>query len=163
MIVKEYKDAIFAPSPNIQGLARELGDAHAKAILTVILIDLIKFFNLGKSMNDEQVAQTVVLIQEEFYMLKPEDFKLCFNNVKKGLYGDVYDRIDGQVIMKWLDKYTIGRMNYSADLQIQRHNEIKAGMHSERQRHDEDRRQKDREIHNQHVQHYIKNLKDNGK
>ena len=42
-----------------------------------IIIDVVMFFNVGKIMNDNQAAQTADLIIEEYYFLKPDDFKLC--------------------------------------------------------------------------------------
>ena len=73
------------------------------------------FFNVGKIMNDNQAAQTADLIIEEYYFLKPDDFKLCFNRAKKGLYGKVYDRIDGAVILEWLGRYEKERGSMAMD------------------------------------------------
>ncbi len=56
-------------------------------------------------MGAEQVKQTVELIIEDYKHLKPEDFKACFNNAKKGHYGKLFDRLDGQIIMQWLCEY----------------------------------------------------------
>lgn len=56
-------------------------------------------------MSAVQVAQTADLVIEEFYYLKPDDLKLCFTKAKKGAYGKLYDRIDGQIILEWLRQY----------------------------------------------------------
>lgn len=69
-------------------------------------------------MNDIQAAQTADLIIEEYYFLKPDDFKLCFTRAKKGYYGKVFDRIDGQVIFEWLNQYTNDRMTTASDTSI---------------------------------------------
>ncbi|WP_455786988.1 DUF6633 family protein [Parabacteroides goldsteinii] len=84
-----------------------------------IIIDVVMFFNVGKIMNDNQAAQTADLIIEEYYFLKPDDFKLCFTRAKKGYYGKVFDRIDGQVIFEWLNQYTNDRMTTASDTSIQ--------------------------------------------
>ena len=76
-----------------------------RSFMVKILNDLLDFFSVGKTMGAVQVAQTADLIIEEYYFLKPDDFKLCFSRAKKGLYGKVYDRIDGQVIFDWLNTY----------------------------------------------------------
>lgn len=70
-------------------------------------------------MGAVQVAGAADLIIDEFYFLKPDDFKLCFNRAKKGYYGKVYDRIDGQVIFEWLNQYTNDRMTTASDTSIQ--------------------------------------------
>ena len=61
-------------------------------------------------MNAEQVAQTAEIILYDYAYLKVEDFKLCFSKAKKGLYGKTYDRIDGQVILDFLNTYVEERI-----------------------------------------------------
>ena len=61
-------------------------------------------------MNENQLAQTINLLVEDFYYLNIEDFKLCFNNAKKGRYGKIYDRIDGMIIYEWVRMYAEDRV-----------------------------------------------------
>lgn len=56
-------------------------------------------------MSDVQIAVTADLIIEEYPYLKTDDLKLCFKNAKKLRYGEVYNRIDGSVVMRWLMEY----------------------------------------------------------
>lgn len=76
-------------------------------------------------MGAVQVASTADLIIEEYYFLKPDDFKLCFTRAKKGYYGKVFDRIDGQVIFEWLNQYTNDRMTTASDTSIQEADRMK--------------------------------------
>lgn len=76
-------------------------------------------------MNDQQIKQTSQLIISEYWFLKPEDFKLCFNQAKKGHYGKVFDRIDGMVIMEWLNQYCQQRTEVADDINFQKHDQIK--------------------------------------
>lgn len=102
--------AVFeSVSPAMAEIAKEFGQTYTRAFMVKMLIDLIDFFSVGKTMGATQVAQTVDLILYEFYYMKPDDFKLCFNRVKRGLYGKVYDRIDGQMIFEWLNQYNRDR------------------------------------------------------
>ncbi|WP_410962762.1 hypothetical protein, partial [Salmonella sp. SAL4446] len=78
---------------------------YIKGLLTIAVVDLVKFFNVGKTMGAEQVAQTVNFILSDFWMLKIDDVKLCFDNAKRGKYGKVYDRMDGAVILEWLQTH----------------------------------------------------------
>lgn len=142
-------------------MKKEYGDVHTKAILTIIIIDVIKFFNVGKSMSNVQVAQTIELIQQEYWMLKPEDFKLCFNNAKKGLYGQVYDRIDGQVILSWIQKHIENRFQHSEQQSIQKHDKLKKETEIIRQQQMQSDKQKTQEIQKIAVQQYINNQKNN--
>lgn len=102
---KTVNDVFDSPTCSIAVVNREFGETHLRAFMVNVLNDLIDFFNVGKSMSAVQVAQTADLVIEEFYYLKPDDFKLCFTQAKKGIYGKLYDRIDGQVILEWLHRY----------------------------------------------------------
>jgi len=157
--IKKFDDVFESLTPSLGGIKKELGDIVTKAILSIILIDLVKFFNIGKSMDDEQVAQTIEMIQDEFYMLKPEDLKLCFSNAKKGKYGKVYDRLDGQIIIEWLTTYFNDRTSYSAEKSFQKHDKLKYENESIRYEQEKIDRKKDQEITKISTQHYIDNLK----
>jgi hypothetical protein len=93
----------------ISSIAVEVGEFRANALIFFIVNDLVNFFNVGKTMDANQIQQTVELIREEYPHLTIEDFKLCFTNAKKGLYGQLYDRIDGQIILGWLERYANSR------------------------------------------------------
>lgn len=102
---KTVNDVFESPTCSIAVVNREFGETHLRAFMVNVLNDLINFFNVGKSMSAVQVAQTADLVIEEFYYLKPDDLKLCFTKAKKGAYGKLYDRIDGQIILEWLRQY----------------------------------------------------------
>lgn len=93
--------------------------------MVYILTDTIQMINVGKSMNDVQIARTADLILDEYYYLKPDDFKMCFNNAIIGKYGKSYDRIDVQVICDWLNQYCNDRANNADDISMNEHNKIK--------------------------------------
>ena len=95
--------------PAIATLRREKGEAVARAVLVLILNDMLNFFNAGNDMNDTQVATTVDFILEEYPYMKTDDITLCFRNAMKGKYGKLYNRIDGQIIMGWIKAYNSER------------------------------------------------------
>ena len=95
-----------------QALGPVQGELYIKGLLTIAVVDLVKFFNVGKTMGAEQVAQTVEFILSDFWMLKIDDIKLCFDNAKRGKYGKVYDRMDGAVILEWLQTHFEARTGH---------------------------------------------------
>lgn len=103
-------DALQSITPALAVFKKEYGEQSLQAILVIILTDVIKFFNTGKTMGQDQLVQTIRLVTEDFYYFNIEDFKLCFNNAKRGRYGKIYDRIDGNVIYEWLQKYSDERI-----------------------------------------------------
>lgn len=108
------------PTPLV-AIGKEYGEIQTAALMTVILNDLIDFFNVANSMNAIQVAYTIRLIRDEYYYFTIEDFKVCFDNAKKGRYGKLYGGIDGSVIMDWLGQYAAERIQAFTD-----HNDQKA-------------------------------------
>jgi hypothetical protein len=98
----------------------------ALLILTILLTELNLFFNIGKNMNPAQIKMTIDLILGDLELknLKPEDFKVCFDGIKRGKYGKLYDRLDGQIIIESLYSYSNEKLSiieqqtikHSADL-----------------------------------------------
>lgn len=102
---KTVNDVLDSPCCSISVMNKEFGEEHLRAFMVKILNEVIDYFSVGKSIGAVQVAQVADLIIEEYYFFKPDDFKLCFNRAKKGIYGKVFDRIDGQVLFEWLSAY----------------------------------------------------------
>lgn len=103
-------------------MKKEKGDGYVKALLTLLIIDTVDFLNLGKTMNNNQVMQTVNLILEDYWHYKADHFVMCFNKAKKGYFGKNYDRIDGQIIFGWLEQFDL---EFSSDVEAERKNESK--------------------------------------
>lgn len=84
------------------------GDINAaQAIVAIAISEVVQFFNVGKTMNDVQVAITSDLIIDRFYYLKLEEIKYCFHRAMCS--GKVYDRLDGNIIIGWLNEYDAER------------------------------------------------------
>lgn len=70
-------------------------------------------------MTDEQTSETALLIAETYPSLNIADINLIFRNAKLGRYGKIYDRLDGQIILEWFDRYFDERCNAAAEQSIQ--------------------------------------------
>mgnify|MGYP000095937313 FL=1 len=77
-----------------------------KMLITIIAINQ-NFFNVGKAMNSQQCQETAFLLYEEYKHETIEDVVMMFKMAKKGMLGDgqVYNRIDGNVILGWMKEY----------------------------------------------------------
>lgn len=98
-------EAFNSKTQSIVKLSKELPVIVLDSLLTIALTDLIESFNIGKTMNDVQVNFTIEAIKTDYYFLKIEELKFCFNEARKGRYGTMYDRIDCAVICGWIEKY----------------------------------------------------------
>lgn len=104
--VRRIEDIVRIERPVALAVIRkQMGDLKVKALLSIMIIDLLDFFSVGKSMGEQQIAYTVTLIQSDYYYFTVEDFKVFFDNCKRGKYGVIYGRIDGNVILGWLEHY----------------------------------------------------------
>lgn len=102
---KTLEDAVNSVTPCLATFKKETSEMSLLAILTIMFNDLIDFFSVGKTMGQSQLVSTIQLVIEDFYYLNIEDFKLCFNNAKRGVYGKIYDRVDGNIIYDWIFRY----------------------------------------------------------
>jgi len=121
--VRTVLDIIKTDSPSLSVIRKDNGEEKTMAAINAVIIDLAKFFSVGRSMNAEQVKETARLVIKSYYYLKVEDLKLFSDNFKAGLYGKTFDRIDGNVILLALAEYVEGRMNAVEAYNLQKHKE----------------------------------------
>lgn len=125
---RTVSDVFYSGMPAMATLKKERGESTARAVLVLLVNDMLDFFNAGNDMNDTQVALTVDFILEEYPYMQADDIALCFRNAMKGKYGKLYNRIDGQIIMGWLREYNRERCTAASE---QSYNEHKAYLSEE--------------------------------
>lgn len=81
-----------------------------RAIVVIAINEVVQFFNVGKTMNKEQVASTADLIISKYFYLNLEELKFCFREAMCS--GKVFDRLDGNIILGWLREYDAKRDEY---------------------------------------------------
>lgn len=110
-------------SLTIINIKKLCGLTYCQSVLSIAIIDLCDFFNITKNMNVEQIGQTINMLIDDYPLntLTIADIKLCFNRIKAGKYGKIYDRMDGGVIMDALNEYWNERMQLADDMQYNEH------------------------------------------
>lgn len=75
--------------------------------MLALLTEFAGSLNIDKNMNATQLNVCAEDLTEsnEFYMLRMEDFKLCFKWARQGKYGEFYNRLDQPMIFGFLRKY----------------------------------------------------------
>lgn len=121
-LIKSYSDVLNGGYPTLNKIKTELGEETVLGFLKLHILDLRVFLNIGKSMTDAQTEQTALLILDEFPVLTIADIKLFFTKIKKGHYGQIYDRLDGQLLLIWIAKYFEERCD-TAELETQKQSE----------------------------------------
>lgn len=86
-------------------LRKEHGEQKVMACLALWINDLQSFLNISAKMNAPQIMETCAMILDGFYFLNLADVRLVMSRAKKGEYGQLYGRIDGQIIYQWFSEY----------------------------------------------------------
>jgi hypothetical protein len=93
--------------------------------LSIMLDQVQTFFNITVPMSAPQIAITCDLILERFGNYKIQDFQICFRKAMAGDYGKLYNRIDGAIILEWLNTYDKERTEEIVKLRERKHVETK--------------------------------------
>jgi hypothetical protein len=102
--ITKTEHILLSQSPSLAFL-RTLEFDLPYRILGLMLNSFLNFVNVGKNMNRDQILETTRLMMQDYAVLKPDDFILFFDRAKKGWYGKAYDRMDGSIILEWLELY----------------------------------------------------------
>jgi len=94
---------VKAQTPTIAKIKNTVSETDARALISLAICEVCDFFNVGKNMNDTQVALTADLIIEQYWHLKPEEIKYCFRRAM--CTEKLFDRLDGNIILGWLEAY----------------------------------------------------------
>ena len=81
------------------------GDDFAQAYIETWIVNISEFVNIGKNMNENQIYETAQMIMDSYPYFTLADINLIFKKAKKGDFGQIYDRLDGQIIFSWFTKY----------------------------------------------------------
>lgn len=98
---------VAAQTPAIAKIKNEVSLDDTRALLSIAICEVCDFFNVGKNMNDAQIALTVDLIIEQFWYFKLEEIKYCFRRAM--MREKLFDRLDGNIILGWLREYDAER------------------------------------------------------
>ncbi len=109
---KSMADVDLIPTASLATLKKYRGEEKMLAVLSALIIQSCEMLNVGKAMNEKQIANTAKLIFQEYFYFTLADFKVCFANGLKGKYGQLFDRMDSTIIFAWLAEHNDERAAY---------------------------------------------------
>lgn len=112
--------------PTVGNIKKAYGEDFIQAYIESWIVNLREFINIGSKMNDEQTRETAILIVDEYYSLNLADINFIFKNAKLGKYGQLYGRLDGQIILTWFDEHFNKRCGVAAEESIQESEKYKS-------------------------------------
>lgn len=98
--------------------------------LKLMIIGVVEYFQTSQILSTGLIEEVSLRIMHRFGGLTIEDVALCFHRVKNGDYGDVYNRVDGGAIMKWLQSYEDEVQQIGIERNRRIHNQDKSGAKS---------------------------------
>jgi hypothetical protein len=111
--------------PSLAKVRKEYGEDFTEAYVATWITNLVEFFYVGKRMGESQILETAMLIMQDYYMLTLADINLVFTRAKKGFYGELYDRLDGAIILTWFWKYFEERCQEAENIALRKHDRHK--------------------------------------
>jgi hypothetical protein len=121
--------AIEIKTPSIASISKKFGEDFTQAYIEGWIVNLRDFLNVGKKMTDQQTQETAIMIVDEYYNLTIADINIIFKRAKLGQWGQIYDRMDGQIILSWFYKYFQERCKAAADKSILEADKYKGNSH----------------------------------
>ena len=99
-------------TPSLVLIKKEIGEEKLIALLQLLIIDVIEFFNVKETMKDEHIEQTAMWILQDFKDIHLNELMFVFEQAKKGRYGEMYNLINGTKIYNWFENYWEYRLEY---------------------------------------------------
>lgn len=91
--------------PAISTVKKYHGDGVAVASVAEIIAQGAALLNVGKNLQPHQIEFLACEILQEWYWLTIGEVRLIMNNGVTGKYGELYDRLDVSVVLKWFERY----------------------------------------------------------
>lgn len=96
--------AIAFNTPSMASMVKQ----HRENIYTsieLLLAQLEMSVNIGKNINEDQLAGIAKAIYSRYYKFSIEEVALVLRKGRQGDFGKLYDRLDEMIIMEWFEKY----------------------------------------------------------
>lgn len=94
------------------------GECEVVFMLAAWIIDIQRFLNISAKMDSGQINETARMILDDFWALNSADVNLVMSRAKRGFYGQLFGRIDGQIIYQWFAQYFDERCEACAGREI---------------------------------------------
>ena len=103
---------------SLSALRKAYGENSVILMLAAWISNLQKFLNVSAKMDGAQIHETCQMILDDFWALNSADVNLVMSRAKRGFYGQLFGRIDGQIIYQWFAEYFEERCEACAGREI---------------------------------------------
>lgn len=103
---------------SLSALRKAYGENSVILMLAAWISNLQKFLNVSAKMDGAQIHETCQMILDDFWALNSADVNLVMSRAKRGFYGQLFGRIDGQIIYQWFAEYFEERCEACANREV---------------------------------------------
>ena len=93
-----YEVLLGRDTIQMSSLRKMIGDANLAKLIIILIEDLVNFFNVQRPMNEDQITDLAFDLMNEMRYHRFEEIIAFFEGIKKGKYGNVYERFDASLI-----------------------------------------------------------------
>lgn len=100
---------VMAMDPdNLQlSVLRKQDVALYRKAIALALLRLTEGLNVTNTLTDNQISKLTTTIGQTYYYLRFEELLYIFEKGASGGYGKDFNRLDGSVIMQWIEQYDV--------------------------------------------------------
>lgn len=81
------------------------GQVIVSLVIECITSVIEKYVHVKRLMDETMVAETARLICREYPQMSPSDVKLFMTKGVMNQYGEIFDRVDGNIVLGWAGQY----------------------------------------------------------
>ncbi len=108
---------------------------YLRSSILLLINDYSDFLNITENLKTSQTQLLVELVVEHGKGLLLDDIAKLFALAKSGEYGEVYNRLDGQVILGWLKQYKEDRRERIMQRQQNQRSATRSTKHRDNEHH----------------------------
>ena len=124
----ELKNELEGLQP-FQSMSDMIRSGYDLGELELIIVDMIselrESLSITNNITPSQAKETAIIITEQFAGLSIEEVVMCFHRGKIGEYGEIMHRLDANVLLSWLNKFSKEMERMSIEINSQQHSQYK--------------------------------------
>lgn len=118
-------EAINLSSPYINQIKREQGEPFCEKFIMLWLVYLNEMLNLNKPMTESQIRLCSAQLLAEYGYLKITELTLIFKRILSGEYGEFYERLGIDKLLKFFREYDKERFEFIDEQRQREHAEFR--------------------------------------
>ena len=130
--IKNIQTAVLTQTPKISLIAKTYGDNKAENYIKIWLLDLNQSLDVKNPLSGKQIDDIAFYMVNDFRNISIADLFVIFSDVKKGVYGSMYESLSTDKVLGWVGKYNAERDIICAENSYQKHLQTKEPRHEPR-------------------------------